>query len=427
MADFVADTGSNVAPPRTRFVCAGLLIVVLGALAAKAIITQFTHPAEDFGYFYHAAEAMRRGEDIYSATGGHYVYPPLFAFLFQPLSLMSERNAALVWTLLSVTIVFATALLTSTEIAARCSRATARRDSSFASIIAAISVLLIINKLDASLVYGQTDSLIVLGFACAWRWMDRRPQLAGTSIAFAASIKYLSLIFLPYFLVKKNFRAVASSVVAFVLLMVLPVVQVGPRRFADLIFASLRGLARMGGLLPNTEPVKVLKITSPRSVSITSAVFRLIRAHHLPDFVAALIVLLIFVAFVATVILLCRRHALQIFTKGETNKRNRDPVTVLELAVIVVAALAFSPQTTTRHMVLLLLVYAVAVAVFLLQKDLVPKLLLAGSVALMTIGLSFPPLQSQLWSNISGPSWCALLLVLTIVWTGAPVFAEQNH
>jgi hypothetical protein len=146
----------------------------------------------------------------------------------------------------------------------------------------------------------------------------------------------------------------------------------------------------------------------------------------LPDFVAALIVLLIFVAFIATVVLLCRRHALQIFTKSETNKRNSDPATVLELAVIVVTALAFSPQTTTRHMVLLLLVYAVAVAVFLLQKELLPKLLLAGSVTVMTIGLSFPPVPSQFWSNISGPSWCALLLVLTIVWAGAPVLSKHK-
>ena len=59
------------------------------------------------------------------------------------------------------------------------------------------------DKIHIVFTQGQTDFVMLLGFACVLRWMERRPWLAGLAIGFIANIKYVSLIFVPYFLTRE--------------------------------------------------------------------------------------------------------------------------------------------------------------------------------------------------------------------------------
>lgn len=72
-------------------------------------------------------------------------------------------------------------------------------------------------------------------------------------------------------------------------------------------------------------------------------------------------------------------------------------------------------------MVLTLLIYTVAIPVFLAQQERAPKILLALAAALMAASLSLPPSGRALdfWRGISGASWCALILTSALVWSGS--------
>jgi hypothetical protein len=89
--------------------------------------------------------------------------------------------------------------------------------------------------------------------------------------------------------------------------------------------------------------------------------------------------------------------------------------------------MAFSPQTTARHMVLLLLVFATAIGIFLAQQAKGSRALLVVAVALMIIGLSFPPVPIHTWRVFSGASWCAVVLILTIMWVGSRTASEMGN
>jgi hypothetical protein len=73
-------------------ICGLLLITVLLVCGAHAVRQFWAGDPGDFGHFYRAASAMWKGENIYLAAQGHYIYPPFLAFIFQPLTLLSERT-----------------------------------------------------------------------------------------------------------------------------------------------------------------------------------------------------------------------------------------------------------------------------------------------------------------------------------------------
>ena len=77
-------------------------------------------------------------------------------------------------------------------------------------------------------------------------------------------------------------------------------------------------------------------------------------------------------------------------------------------------------------MVLTLLIYAVAIPIFLVQEERMPKILLALAAGLMVASLSLPPRGSalDLWRGVSGASWCAVILTIAIVWSRAVVRSQ---
>ncbi len=413
-----------------------LLIIVLLACAAHATIVHRTSNTQDFAIFYRAADAMRHGASPYETADGrhsHYIYPPLLAFALQPLAFLSEENAALLWTLASAASVFLGALFIARRAAAHWQWETsstvarqpqagslrylgqsAGRDDSIPWMIAALATLLMVDKVHTILVLGQTDSLMLLGFVLAFYWMERRPLLAGIAVGLTASIKYLSLIFVPYFLLKRNYRAAIASVLAFVFFMLLPAVQVGIENESNYLSLTSRGMARMIGAMQTQRRVKVLPVTWERSVSVTSALFRFTRAHGLPDAAAIALILVTFAALIATILLVARRHGLAIF-----GRRTCGPSHSLEWATLVVVTLVFSPQSTSRHLFLLLIPYAIALAILFSLPRSVSGRWLIVSLVLLVAATSFPNPFIDTWRILGGASWCALLFLLALAATGS--------
>jgi hypothetical protein len=402
-----------------------LTIIVLFILGAHAVFRQFSSGTKDFHHFYRAAAAMWNGSDIYAAADGHYIYPPFLAFILQPLALMPEQIAAIAWIVLSGVFVFAAALIASRHAASCWLGTEAQNDPSISWLVAALATLLIADKIHASFILGQTDSLMILGFACVLYWMQRKPLLAGAIVGATASVKYLSLIFVPYLLIKKNFRAAFGSIVAFGFFMTLPAVQIGFASAGRYTAVEFRGLGRMMGIVEASKTAKILRVGMDRSVSITSSIFRLTRSYALPDLSAAMLLLCVFIVVIAAIVFMCRRNRVPIFRPQTSDQLAANAVTSLEGAVLIFLALAFSPQTTARHMALLLLVNTVAIAVFLVQNGKASRALLIIAVVLQLAGLSVPSRAIAPWRAVGGASWCALGLILAIVWAGSRVLSEN--
>ncbi len=135
----------------------------------------------------------------------------------------------------------------------------------------------------------------------------------------------------------------------------------------------------------------------------------------------------VFIVVIAVVVFICHRRGASIFRpeRGGQHVAGKT-VTSLEWAVLVFLAMTFSPQTTMRRMVLLLLIYTVAIGVFLAQNAKGSRTLLIIAVALTVAGLSFPQHRIEIWRIIGGPSWCAVALILTVVWAGSRAIFEMT-
>jgi hypothetical protein len=76
-------------------------------------------------------------------------------------------------------------------------------------------------------------------------------------------------------------------------------------------------------------------------------------------------------------------------------------------------------------MALLLLINTVAIAVFLVQSEKAPRVLLIIAAALQVAVLSLSFRAIVAWRAVGGASWCALGLILAIVWAGSRAFSEN--
>lgn len=411
-------------PEGRRWIFGALLALVVLGSAAHGLGRVWTGGMGDFGHFYGAAHGMLRGENIYTAGHERYIYPPLFAFLIQPLAMLPLATAANIWVLINIVLIFAAALVAGKEIAARWVALPTANDFSIPWGIAAAASVLASDKIHIIFPQGQTDFVILLGFACILRWMERKPLLAGLMIGLTANIKYFSLIFVPYFLLKRNYRAALSSLAACAFFLVLPAVEIGLRRNAEYLAIAGGGLVRMTGATLHIQHLFIPKITWSRSVSVTSAFFRLTRSHGLSDFVAVGLVLLVFAVMVTALFTIARRHGVSLFAPGRdpSSPRSR-AIESLEWAILIAIVMVFSPQATERHILLAFLLYGLGAGLLFVEKAKAPRVLLIAALLGMA-GATSPPRGIGLdrfldaWRAIGGAGWCAILLIVAIVWVG---------
>jgi hypothetical protein len=425
--------------PAVRRLAAVMAVIVLLAVAAAPTVHRTwaqEKDVEDFAPTYRAARAMWNGQNIYEATDRLYLYSPFVAFIFQPLAFLPEHNAALAWTILSAALIAAASVLAAKDIVKRWRPHGSTADVSLPWLVATIALLLSFDKIHAEFRLIQIDAVMFLGFVSILISMDRKPSLAGLVVGITANIKYLSLIFVPYFIIKRNYRAAAISVVSFIFFMMLPAVEIGLRLAGTYAANALGGLAKLAKLTPRVrgEGLRILPLYWDRSVSFTSAIFRATNSHGFSDLVASALVVVAFAVVVASIIFTGRRHGLRLLSPAMGDRCGaRDAASSLEWAAVIVIALVFSPQTMARHMVLLSLVYTVAIGIFIARKERRSRGLLIGATIVAVGGLSLPLRALGLdellrsWRAISGASWCALLLILAVTWAGSSAISEMAN
>jgi len=180
----------------------------------------------DFPTFYLAAMNAVQHRDIYAAGTSPemmYVYPPLIAFVFTPLTRVSMEHAGEIFLLLNTLMLAGSIMLAARTILGRLN---ADLRSSFWPVVL-LGSLLSITQMRTELTMGETDALMLFLFALAFHWFDSRPRLCGLTLGFAFNIKYLSIVAIPYLLFRRRTRTLAWQAIGSVLFALLPSLLLG--------------------------------------------------------------------------------------------------------------------------------------------------------------------------------------------------------
>ena len=217
--------------PVSLFVPAGaltLFLLMVGLVLSSA--------GKTLGYDYTCYEGAARhlldGKPMYDnafsiAVGtcpGTYTYPPVFAVVLVPWLVFGGAAAGLWCVAMAACFLAGVALLP------------VRRDIRW--------IVIIVAALDWPLLYavklGQVEPILFLGFAAAWRWMDR-PGVVGAATAIGALIKVQPALLGVWALATGRYRAAGIAVLMAVGLSAAATLVTGPGAWTAYV-DLLRGL-----------------------------------------------------------------------------------------------------------------------------------------------------------------------------------------
>ena len=209
----------------------GFLLLLLSV----ALVVQARDPdrVRDFPSYYFAGRAVVDGRNPYDWNVLHtisresaldvpvspYLYPPLFALAVAPLSALPYDTARIIWAILSTAAAFG-AFILSGRLAERWARGI-DPDARALAIGMAVTALGLAYPIFVDLKNGQANHFAVLLTGAALV-LARRPVAAGASLAAAAQVKIVPVLFLFWFGLSRRISALAAFVVAGAILSVVP-------------------------------------------------------------------------------------------------------------------------------------------------------------------------------------------------------------
>lgn len=249
---------------------AAALLVALAAWGLGALDRRMV----DFEVNDRAARRIPLGETLYRSEDGHFQfkYPPAAALVYLPLTILPPEGAKAAWLFLSL---MAIGLSLGLSL-----RLAGREDGPRSRAMGGLAVLIVGKYLLRELELGQINILILLVMLGSARFLaraedEKRPRFetaSGLLWGLATAIKPYTLVFLPYFLVKRRFRSLAAGAGVLGAALLLPGLFYGVRGN----WMVLREW--VGGLTASTPPL----LTSQDNVSVFACA-----AKHLNGPVAA--------------------------------------------------------------------------------------------------------------------------------------------
>lgn len=377
----------------------------------------------DFEHFYHGARALRDGIDLYASGVRGYIYPPLLAFLFMPLTAFTVQTAAWVMLVINLGLGLMCAWVMAGETLRRFDiEATTTR----VAVVAALATLFAATKLRSEFQMWQTNILLMAALVLALRFLDSRPRLAGLLLGLAFDIKYLPIVFLPYLLLRRRFVAAGWFCIGIVAFALMPALVTGWSTNLHYWAQALSGIAHLFGIsMPGIPPANIDPIGVGHSISITSGISRM-----LSDAPRAMGPAVVACIATATALVLWRvyRHAdVPLLAWPSAAEQGAQPwrlLVVFEWSALIALDLAFSPQTNPRHASLLLMTFVPMAAMLCFPAPGVPRWPAWVGTAILLFGMLYPPnLPSMLqelawWRHVGGAGWCMVLALPFFVAAG---------
>lgn len=192
----------------------GALVLAAGVagLVLHAVLIPFTAPSRlglinngmDLVVYREGAQALVDAHPLYSGLPDNFTYPPFAALMFLPLTFVGEAIARHAWLVLSCVALILTVW--------RCLRVLGyQRDRPTKLLCIGLSLLAIqVDAVRGALTWGQ----ISIDLMAILIWDLTRPPGArwrGWSVGVATGMKLMALVFLPYLLLTRQWRAAAVA------------------------------------------------------------------------------------------------------------------------------------------------------------------------------------------------------------------------
>ena len=154
-----------------------------------------------------------------------YIYPLTLAFLMTPLSYIPYSVAISIWFFAGLfSLLFTIYLLTKRET----NETGGYRKRTDISIVSSLAILLLFNIVQNNFLNGQLNFIILLLSVLSYDYCSRGKKFtAAFVLALAVSLKLTPVIFLLYFLLKKEYKLFLYSTAMIPLLLLLPYLLIG--------------------------------------------------------------------------------------------------------------------------------------------------------------------------------------------------------
>lgn len=387
----------------------------------------------DFHTFYQAGQFVVLHRDIYTAgpnSSQMYVYPPLIAVLCAPLSRLSILSAAHVWLIINVFALLASVLLGTRAVLWRLGI----QNASAPWIAALLVTLLSENELRAVLTMLETDPIMLLMFTLALWYLDEKPVVSGLAMAFALNIKYLPIVALPLLLVRRRWTATIAMILGSIFFALAPALVMGWHEDLRCLRVSFGGLLRWVGVSPEASHlVKVHDIGDSLSISVSSMLARVLEPRGLTHSQILLVAAGVGAVCLAAVQGMYKSKKFPMWRWPAAQLQREFPfksLLAMEWAGLITVALAFSPDTNTRHLVLAVLVNALGAAVVLKSGSGNYRLVAWAGMLLILLGFIMPfgtkgSAIHAFYFFYSIPGWSLLVGYLMILWSALAAIAPK--
>ncbi|MBS0350686.1 MAG: DUF2029 domain-containing protein [Proteobacteria bacterium] len=402
-----------------------LLVALIGYFAFLEI--QFFHKPilRDFFHFYEASKALVSHQYLYSSGIGGYVYPPFFAFLMIPLTHFSLETAKIIWKFLNYLFLFFSLYL-SFKLVARLFRLQYNKWQ--VTGVCCLTVLLCLNQVANELKFNQTDILILFGITLSLYYFDSKPLFSGIILGIIANIKYITFFFLPLLIFRARWRVVIGLLIGLIIGLILPAVIIGWKTNLHYLMIAFRGLKNMPGerapLLVTQFEAKVPGVMWTHNISITNGLLRIMVDQGYLASYALFISINIAVVIFLILWRIFYKQSIPFIWRPLTLKNGfyENAVIYLELTALLVILLAFSPQCTLRHLLLVVNLQLLAVVMLIFPVQQVKRWPALTGILIYQLGTLFNrvflvPFHMD-WNYFGGPAWALVLALPFIIYNG---------
>ena len=363
---------------------------------------------------YAASAALQSGRDPYLPHRGtdDYIYPPLYAFLCEPLTHFSLARASSYLLVINAAFIFVSLLLMARIVVLRL----ASEGSNTSILIVAFgSALMAMVPIQKELRALEANAFMLLCFVLALYWLDSHPIGAALPLALAINLKYLPLVAIPYLLLRRRWMTAAATVVLAGLVALIPALLTGWSSNLSYLREATGGLLHLTGAAAAAGASRVPDVAHGNSVSLTSALARWAVALGWPKRAGIAMAAAVAAIWIVLVLDQYRRNGVPVFRWPTCkNQRNRPfaALVAMEWGAMLAGTLAFSPNTQETHFLLGIVPATVATALVLSGLPEMGIARFAGA-GMMFLGLFLPvsslgpdPTHFWRWAGLSG--WCLL-------------------
>jgi hypothetical protein len=207
-------------PSKARNILLLILIFLFFSLVYQHFVKK---DMTDFGVCYQGGERFIKGETLYRITDGHlqYKYSPVSALFFSVFTLLPYELAKFIWYLSELIFLFLSLIISYDILPSKQKKK---------GLVLIFSFLVLVKFFGREIELGQVNIFIFFLLVMMLRALLKKNDVKGGLFwGFSLIFKPYGLVFLPYFILKKRFKLIASGLGTVIIGLILPVIFYGLR------------------------------------------------------------------------------------------------------------------------------------------------------------------------------------------------------